>query len=172
MKHIQDITCYDEAIKQAHARYELPYNWHMLKAQLFQESLLDPEACSPVGARGLAQFMPATWNEYIQKCGFPEDTKPTDAIASIECCARYMSDLLHGWNSPRPYEDRYKLALASYNAGFGNLLKAQKAANNARGYRQIIRKLPIITGRANAEQTANYVERIYLYYQHQNEGAI
>jgi len=35
------------------------------------------------------------------------------------------------WHSPRPRLERLKLAQASYNAGLGNILKAQKKCNGA-----------------------------------------
>jgi hypothetical protein len=74
-----------------------------------------------------------------------------------------MAKLLNSWSAPRPDIDRYCLALASYNAGFGNLLKAQKAAGGANDYASIIRSLPHVTGHHAAETTA-YVKRILNYF--------
>ena len=158
-------TQYDNDIKRFHDSFGLPYDWLMLKAQLMQESRLDCHAVSPVGAKGLAQFMPGTWAEYVGKCSYPHSTSPFNASASIHCCAAYMKDLLKGWKSERTAEDRYKLALASYNAGFGNLLKAQKLAKGAVDYKHIIAKLPLVTGKANSRETMNYVIKIYEYYE-------
>jgi len=150
---------YDREIRSATKGYwgYFPY-WKAWKAQLYQESLLDPLAVSPVGAAGLAQFMPATWAEVSKKLGI-EGVNPRDAKHAIHAGAYYMSTLNRGWSSPRPALDRHWLAASSYNAGFGNLLKAQRACGNASLYTDIIECLPEITGRHSAE-TITYVKRI------------
>ena len=74
-----------------------------------------------------------------------------------------MKQLNKGWNSKRPPSERYKLALASYNAGFGNLLSAQKLCNNAVLYKPIIDCLPSVTGK-HSKETINYVQHITRYY--------
>ena len=155
---------YDADIQRFHDSFNLPFDWTMLKAQLIQESRLDPFAVSPVGAKGLAQFMPKTWAEYVVKCSMPVNTSAFNPHASIHCCAKYMADLVKGWKSERSMEDRYKLALASYNAGFGNLLAAQKLAHGAADYNSIIAKLPVVTGAKNAKETTTYVRKIFEYY--------
>ena len=40
-----------------------PFGWLWVKAQVWQESRMDPEAISPCGAKGLMQLMPATDQE-------------------------------------------------------------------------------------------------------------
>ena len=59
----------------------------LLAAQLMAESGFDPDAVSPAGAQGIAQFMPATAATY----GL---TDPFDAEAAIDAQAHLMSDLL------------------------------------------------------------------------------
>jgi membrane-bound lytic murein transglycosylase F len=156
-------TQYDELIRAAVAQYLPDHDWRLLKAQYMAESRLDPNAVSPVGARGIAQFMPATWDEVSQELGYPSDASPFDADLAIPAGAYYMAKLLNSWSAPRPDLDRYCLALASYNAGFGHLLKAQKAAGGANDYASIIRALPQVTGHHAAETTA-YVKRILNYF--------
>ncbi|CAB4169267.1 LT_GEWL domain containing protein [uncultured Caudovirales phage] len=158
------ITTYDATIQKFHKEYNLPYDWTLLKAQLFQESQLKPDACSPVGALGLAQFMPDTWEEYTVKCGLPANTLRNDATASIQCCAAYMRYLISQWKAKRSDVDRYNLALASYNAGLGNILKAQKMVKGANDYATIIKALKFVTGNENALQTSNYVVKINEYH--------
>ncbi len=77
----------------------------LLAAQLMAESGFDPNAGSPAGAQGIAQFMPSTAASY----GL---TDPFDPVAAIDAQAHLMSDLLRQFGSP-------ELALAAYNAGPG-----------------------------------------------------
>ena len=77
----------------------------LLAAQLMAESGFDPNAGSPAGAQGIAQFMPGTAAAY----GL---ANPFDPVAAIDAQAHLMSDLLRQFGSP-------ELALAAYNAGPG-----------------------------------------------------
>ena len=151
---------YDEQIERSVKRWwgGGPH-WYWWKAQLYQESLLDPNALSPVGASGLAQFMPATWGDVSRRLGL-EGVSPRSAKHAIDAGAYYMATLSRGWSSPRPALDRHQLAQSSYNAGFGNLLAAQRACNGAIGYAGIICCLPDVTGHHSAE-TIQYVKRIH-----------
>lgn len=137
-------------------------DWRWFKAQLYQESLLDSDAVSPVGARGLAQFMPGTWADVSRQLGVP-DVSPHTARYAVNFGAFYMLKLRNGWSAPRPELDRWDLARASYNAGFGNLLKAQKQAGGANRYAAIIKALPLVTGH-HSRETITYVERIHRWH--------
>lgn len=153
---------YDRQI-QASAKLYMPgVPWRLWKAQLYQESRLDPTARSPVGAAGLAQFMPATWEEVTRAMGLGLVDR-SSADASIQAGAFYMARLRRGWSSPRPETDRHDLAMASYNAGFGSILAAQKAcASDGRLpvlYDPIMRCLPAVTG-AHAAETLAYAPGI------------
>ena len=75
----------------------------LLAAQIMAESNFNPFARSPAGARGIAQFMPAT----AAAMGLRD---PLDAAASIDAQAHLMRDLLRRFGS-------VPLALAAYNAG-------------------------------------------------------
>jgi hypothetical protein len=92
---------YREPILRSAAR------WNVLPAlmagQLMAESGFDPNAGSPAGAQGIAQFMPSTAAAY----GL---TNPFDPVAAIDAQGHLMSDLLRQFGSP-------ELALAAYNAG-------------------------------------------------------
>lgn len=129
---------------------------------MYQESRLDPDAVSPVGARGLAQFMPGTWRMMAAELRLGLDASPHSEIA-IEAGAYYMARLRRQWSSPRPQADRHKLAQASYNAGLGHLLTAQKRCAMAVLYDAIIRCLPGVTGR-HSEETITYVTRIWRWW--------
>lgn len=146
---------YDDNIKEAAELYMPQAPWLMWKAQLWQESRLDPFAVSPVGARGLAQIMPGTFDEITRGIGAGV-VSPFDAEWAIKMGAWYMRKQIKGWSAPRPYTDRHNLAMASYNAGMGNILKAQKACGGKNLYDEIIACLPQITGR-HSKETINYV---------------
>ena len=149
---------YDELIKLATTKYLPDYDWRLLKAQFFAESGLNPLAVSPVGAKGIAQFMPATWKEWLKKAGFPghDETHPEASIFTGAC---YMAWLVGQWSTPRPAIDRYLLAAASYNSGLGDILKAQKVAGMAVSYRLIIAALPEVEP-LHAQEPIKYCKRI------------
>jgi len=133
------------------------------KAQLYQESRLDPKAISPAGAKGLAQIMPGTWKDLKDRLKLGTAT-PFEADKAIKAGAYYMADMYAEWSSPRPEQDRWKLAQSSYNAGLGNLLAAQRACDGATRYCAIIECLPEITGR-HSEETIDYVVKIEKWYE-------
>jgi soluble lytic murein transglycosylase-like protein len=92
----------------------------LLAAQLDAESGWNPNAVSPVGAQGLAQFMPGTWaGEGLDGDGdgIRDPFNPADAIASQ---ANFMCKLLAAVLGDRTlHGDPIDLALAAYNAGLG-----------------------------------------------------
>ena len=137
--------------------------WRLLKAQCNTESNLHPNAVSPgVGAEGLCQFMPGTWSTYesqLQIQGTPFDPK-----LNIMFAAYYMGQLRQFWSAPRPEWDRHSLAMASYNAGAGNLLRAQQKCGGASAYSSIIPCLRMVTGTSNYNQTYDYVIRNWVTY--------
>lgn len=149
----------ESAVSRWWPRHADPLWW---KAQLFQESRLDPSAVSPVGAAGLAQFMPGTWAEVSRELGLGQ-ISPHMVKPAINAGAYYMRKLAKGWSAPRPETDRWDLARASYNAGFGNILKAQKTCGNPNGYADIMFCLHMVTGH-HSRETHTYVARIHRWY--------
>lgn len=149
---------YDPEIQRSVKRWwsDVPH-WKLWKAQLYQESRLDPNAVSPAGARGLAQFMPGTWNDVARELALVGT--PHGEIA-IEAGAYYMAKLRRTWKVERTALQRNTLAQASYNAGTGNILKAQRLCNDARLWPDIAPCLPHVTGERNAHETTTYTARI------------
>jgi hypothetical protein len=94
---------YRNPIARAASRWNVSAS--LLAAQLYAESGFNPFAVSPVGARGIAQFMPGTARSY----GLDD---PFDPASSIQAQARLMRDLLRRFAT-------VPLALAAYNAGSG-----------------------------------------------------
>jgi membrane-bound lytic murein transglycosylase F len=153
-------TEYDDLIKRATKKH-LPdgYDWRLYKCQLFKESTLNPLAKnSRTGAEGIAQFMPATWAEQRPRAGFSE-AEVTDAEAAIFTGAYYMSELIEFWHWPRPIFDRYCLAMASYNAGPGNILKAQKLQGGSVYIADVLPVLHKVT-EFHSIETINYIREI------------
>lgn len=150
---------YDADIRKAVETYWPDYPaWTAWKAQLWQESRLDPAAVSPAGAAGLAQFMPGTWSDMRRALRLGPAASPHDDIA-IQAGAYYMAKLRRGWSAPRPAESRQQLAQASYNAGMGHILAAQTVCGGARDWPAIAPCLPGVTGR-HAAETIGYVRLI------------
>lgn len=149
---------FDDAFRAYTAAYLPGLDWRLLRAQCYQESRLDPYAVSPAGAQGLCQFMPGTWRDVGLDAG------PFNPIANARAAALYVRRLRRSWYSPRPEYDRHSLALASYNAGLGNLVAAQRRCDNARLWPDIARCLPDITGR-HARETLHYVPAIWGWYE-------
>lgn len=154
-------TRYDLEIRAAAKKWCVTYpDWLSLKSQLWQESRLDPNAESSAGAMGISQFTASTWNDITRAMGIVPVSR-TVAGPAIDAAAFYMERLRHSWlHAPRPIDDTQRLALSSYNAGLGSLLRAQRRCENAVLWGTIIECLPAITGNANAEQTRTYVIRI------------
>lgn len=76
---------------------------------IWQESRFDPMARSPVGAMGVAQFMPKTAAAF----GLED---PHDPISSVAASARFLKQL-------RDQFGNLGLAAAAYNAGSGRVSK-------------------------------------------------
>jgi soluble lytic murein transglycosylase-like protein len=150
---------YDAAI-QRHCAKRMPlWDWRRIKAQLIAESGLDPNAVSGADAQGIAQFLPDTFKQVRETLGYPADATPFMADVAIDCCCAYMAGLYGQWRAHRTERDRWCLALASYNAGLGNLLKAQAASGGLTDFTGIMSYLPGVTG-DKAIETRDYINRI------------
>ena len=88
----------------------------LLAAQMYQESGFNPNAVSPVGAQGIAQFMPATWAIYgidpTHAHASPDVWDPADAIPSAA-----TSDCRLAQDTKNVPGDSTSNMLAAYNAG-------------------------------------------------------
>jgi len=159
-------THYDAEMNRAVTTWwpDLP-RWQWLKAQYWQESRLDPNARSPAGAEGIAQFMEPTWRDAIKALRWPQTISRRDAAYAIEGGAWYMRKLRIIWRRDRAVLDSHDLALASYNAGTGSILKAQKACSDARLWADIAPCLERVTGPRNAHETRDYVVKIHRWHQ-------
>jgi len=133
-----NINLFTLAILEAEKRYGLDEK--LLLALAITESSLNPNAVSPVGAKGLFQVMPATakwvWKNFRQ-------TLHKDDILHSKCPHKNLSDvrlsvLLGSYylkSLMQQFQDNEIYALASYNAGPGTVInsinrnKRRKPAN-------------------------------------------
>ncbi|MEV0278596.1 bifunctional lytic transglycosylase/C40 family peptidase [Streptomyces sp. NPDC050610] len=93
----------------------------LLAAQLYTESGFNPKARSPVGALGIAQFMPGTWAQYGRDGngdGKKDVFDPEDAIA-----AQAHYDCVLADEVKKVPGDSTDNMLAAYNAGGGAVIK-------------------------------------------------
>lgn len=97
----------------------------VLAAQLNQESGFIPNAQSPVGARGIAQFMPGTWTTWSVDADADGVASPLDPPDAITAQGKFMCSLLKkAWKSGYQ-EEPIRLALAGYNAGWARVRQFQ-----------------------------------------------
>ena len=147
-----------EFFRKYSAKYDMD---HLLMiAQGYQESLLDQNAKSDVGAIGVMQLMPATGKEM--------DTGDiTQVESNIHAGIKYVSLMRNQFFADQPMDARNKtlFAFAAYNAGPGRVLKLQKEAEK-RGLDPHVwfNNVEIIAAQRIGEETVTYVANIYKYY--------
>jgi len=145
--------------------YYIDYKW--FKAQSIAESNLNPIAESPVGAKGLMQIMPGTWKDICKKQKLTVNiTDPEHNIANGIYYDRY---LWRNWRSKRTVNDRLSLMFASYNAGLGTILIAQRLCGEANKSDRLLNcntwtNIKQFThNKWIHEETVNYVDRIFKF---------
>lgn len=156
-------TRYDADIRAASHRHLPGHDWVRYRALLWQESRLNPDARSPVGAEGIAQFMPGTWETASRAIG-AGGVSPRMVRPAIDAGAWYLAGRKRIWTEPRPPLEQRRLGEASYNAGAGNIIQAQRRCRaygllQCRYWSEIKLFLPAITGR-HAAETMSYVASI------------
>jgi len=132
----------------------------MLAAQGFQESRLQQEARSHMGAIGVMQIMPATGKELA--VGDITHLEP-----NIHGGAKYMDRLMTRYFPDAKFDDteRSLFAFASYNAGPGNMARMRKLAIK-RGLDgdQWFNNVEVVVAERIGIETTTYVRNIYKYY--------
>ena len=89
----------------------------LLKAIAYRETRFDPCAVSPVGARGMMQFMPRTFEWMGAVIGSEDPFDPSDAIRSA---GLYLAALINYWRGD------LQAVIASYNAGPSAVARARR----------------------------------------------
>jgi soluble lytic murein transglycosylase-like protein len=138
---------YKDAIKKNADRNGIdPF---LVMALILQESYFNPHAKSRVGAIGLMQLMPATGQELGRQLhGVFSVTRLTDPTTNIEIGTVHLKYLINLFGG------EVRLAIASYNAGQGNVAKWRRAAPN-KPMDEFLESIPF-------PETRNYVKRVIL----------
>jgi len=118
------ISRYDTHFIEAGRAYGI--DWRLLAAQSYHESRFHPDKVSWAGAVGLMQLMPRT----ARAMGVDDLYDPEQ---NIHAGSRYMNRLLTLYSDAATEDDRYRMAIAAYNAGIGHLTNARRLASELGG---------------------------------------
>jgi len=135
-------------------------DWVLMAAQGYQESQLNQEAKSAVGAIGVMQVMPATGKD--MNVGDITVIEP-NINAGIKYM-RWMIDHYYG-NEPMTELDKALFAFASYNAGAGRMSQLRKeAAKRGLDPNVWFQNVEYVAAEKIGQETVTYVSNIYKYY--------
>ena len=136
--------------------------WRLVYMQIEQESSGNAALIQPgSGALGLMQLMPSSFPTYTS-------AQLLDPETNIRIGTAYLKECIDDWQSENAADERYKFGLASYNAGPGNILAAQKSVAAQKyptdKWSCVGPALTLITGLNNSLQTNWYVWIIWENY--------
>ena len=124
----RDNARYDTFFRKYSKRYfGVGFDWQLFKAQGMAESELNAAARSYVGARGVMQLMPSTYQEIQSKR--PEFQSIDDPEWNIAAGIMHDRYLWRLWEPVVPDSERPKFMFGSYNAGEGTITRATAAAH-------------------------------------------
>lgn len=117
LRHQRELT------RHARAVWGLDAPVAMFAAQVHQESRWRANAQSPVGAQGMAQFMPATatWISGVYKLGEPQPYNTGWALRALVTYDNYLWQRITAANKC----ERAAMTLSAYNGGLGWVYRDQ-----------------------------------------------
>jgi membrane-bound lytic murein transglycosylase MltF len=145
-------------LKKYSAEYKLDYL--LMAAQGYQESGLDQDKRSPVGAIGVMQVMPATGKE--MKVG---DIRKLDA--NVHAGVKYIRFMMDHYYADEPMNEVNKglFTFASYNAGPARINQLrERAAKRGLDPNKWFNNVEIVAAESIGRETVQYVSNIYKYY--------
>ena len=153
---------YDGYFKKYTKRYfGIGFDWKLFKAQGMAESGLSPTAKSQVGARGIMQLMPSTYQAISSHR--PEMTAIDDPQWNIAAGIMHDRDMWTLWRDSVRDDDRWRFMFGGYNAGEGTIFRAQGVARasklNERTWPNIESVAPNVP-RWRYKETLGYVHTI------------
>jgi len=134
----------------------------MLAAQAYQESELNHDRESPVGAVGIMQIKPSTAAD--RNVGIDDISSPAN---NIRAGARYMRFLIDRYFSGPDMAEtqRWLFALAAYNAGPARIQRLRKqAAAEGHDPNLWLDNVELIAARKIGRETVRYVRNTFKYY--------
>ena len=147
-----------ELFKKYGAQYDVDYL--LMAAQGYQESTLDQNAKSPVGAIGVMQVMPDTGKEL--KVG-----DITEIDANVHAGVKYMRFMMDQYFKDDPMNNLNKtlMTFASYNAGPGRIRQLRReAAKQGLDPNVWFGNVESVASARIGRETVTYVSNIYKYY--------
>ena len=147
-----------ELFRKYGGQYSLDYL--LMAAQGYQESTLDQNVKSPVGAIGVMQVMPPTGKEL--KVGDISKLEP-----NIHAGVKYMRFMMDQYYKDEPMDDLNKalMTFASYNAGPGRMRQLRRETEK-RGLNPNLwfGNVERIASERIGRETVTYVSNIFKYY--------
>jgi membrane-bound lytic murein transglycosylase MltF len=147
-----------ELFKKYGAQYEMDYL--LMAAQGYQESTLDQNVKSPVGAIGVMQVMPATGKEL--NVG---DISKMES--NVHAGVKYMRFMRDQYFANEPMDDLNKtlMTFASYNAGPGRVRQLRREAEKKSLNPNVwFGNVERIASERIGRETVTYVSNIFKYY--------
>jgi membrane-bound lytic murein transglycosylase MltF len=143
-------------------KYGAEYNldWMLMAAQGYQESRLDQNAKSQVGAIGVMQVMPDTGKE--MKVGDITQVDP-----NIHAGVKFVRSMIDHYYANEPMDDLNKVlfAFAAYNAGPGRVRQLRReAASRGLDPNVWFDNVERVASERIGRETVTYVSNIYKYY--------
>jgi membrane-bound lytic murein transglycosylase MltF len=135
-------------------------DWVLMGAQGYQESQLNQNAKSAVGAVGVMQVMPATGKD--MNVGDIHQTE-----ANIHAGIKYMRWMIDHYYGDEPMTplDKALFAFASYNAGAGRISQLRReAAKRGLDPNVWFHNVEYVAAEKIGQETVTYVSNIYKYY--------
>ena len=154
MKRFRELVAY---FRKYGSQYNL--DWMLMAAQGYQESRLDQQARSHVGAVGVMQIMPATGAEL--------KVDVTKAEGNIQGGVKYIRFMIDKYYKDEPMDELNKalFAFAAYNCGPGRV-KQLRRETAARGLDANVwfDNVERVAAERIGRETVTYVSNIYKYY--------
>jgi membrane-bound lytic murein transglycosylase F len=167
------ISPYDEIIRREAEK--IGWDWRLIASLIYQESRFQSEVESWQGTYGLMQFTPETGARFGV---YPDSPPEAQIIGGI----KYIKRLFNFWKEIPDSTQRMKFTLASYNAGHGHILDAQRIAKHEQAdhltwdnsVEEYLLKLAepkyhklhlVKAGPYRGKHTRNYVREVFVRYE-------